>query len=314
MATVATYIKIPKLNPLRWLKYANNTRDDFFTNEISDYEQPEKYSQKFCPLDPIGAQIQILTAKVPLYKMELVDTYGNVVATAAATVMHTDSTTGYSYIHFTLLCPSVTGCYFAKMTITFDNGYMYIPEVYYSEPLQIAATHPGTIIIDYSHDENDYGFIFQKSLLGLAYSGLAVVSPSTLYRIRVEGGLWMNDKNTGTSDDIYIDDSHNSRLLNSIPYNIYTWTIGNARGIPQWLMDKIVRVFSCAFVKINGTYYTKNDGAAFDIQTTERYTMRSATIETLLRENTYTDDYVGVVSKIPVGIGSWAIGFNFRVS
>lgn len=314
MPLTLTYLKIPKINPLRWLKYADNTRDDFFTNEISDYEQPEKYSQKFCHYDPITAQVQILTSKVTAYTMQLVDTYGNVVATAASSVMYNDTTSGYTYIHFSMITPVVTGCYFAKLTFTVSNIFTSKYEIYYSEPLNIAATHPGTIVIDYSHDENDYGFIFQKSLLGMTYSGLAVVGPSTLYRIRVEGGLWMNDKNTGTSDDIYIDDSHNSRLLNSIPYNIYTWTIGNARGIPQWLMDKIVRVFSCAFVKIDGTYYTKNDGAAFEIQTTERYTMQSATIETLLRENTYTDDYVGVVSKIPVGIGGWAIGFNFKVS
>lgn len=316
LAASTIYVKIPDLNPLRWLKYNNNTRDDFFVNELADVEQEEKYYQIFEQLDPINAQIQILPSVVTAYKMELVDQHMQVVKTASASTLYTDAVTGFRYVHFNCIPAGLVGCYFAKLSLTVDTGSTYIYDVYYSEPLDIQSSHEYSIQIDYRHDENDYDMVFQPAATGL--TSLQRINytarPNAIYRIRVHGGLWEKNRNTGSVDVLYFNESHDPRLLHSTPFRSVVWSFGNARGFPYWMYDKLARVFACSDTSIEGVYYTKDEGAELEKETVDRYPMVTASLAMLPKENTYSQEYSTTVQKKPRGIGSMTIGFDFIIS
>lgn len=317
LGTTTTYCRIPKLNPLRWLKYENNALNDFYLNEINEFEQSREYLQPFEKTDPINAQIQILAANVVSYRMELIDHDFNVKATATAQTLYTDPITGFRYIHFNMIPTAVAeGCYYGLITLSVNDGYMYRTERYISEPISLKTTHENTLAIDYRNDENDFDMLFQPVTVGVSSFNRLDISTSkgALYRLRVFGGLWSKDLKTGTDDVIYIDQTHDARILHSVPFNIFTWSFGSARGVPEWVYDKLVRIWCCSDVQVNGTYYTKNDGAAIEVETTDRYPMRSCRLETLKKENTYTDDYSIIVRKKQTGIGFMTIGFDFVIS
>ena len=132
--------------------------------------------------------------------------------------------------------------------------------------------------------------------------------------MRVHGGVWEADKGTASDDVMYINDSHDVTLLHSVPYNLQVLKFGDARGVPVWMYDKIVRAWACTFVQVDGQYYTKNEGATVEKEAVERYPMVTGSLEILPAENEYSDIYSAVVTKKPTGIGFDVVGISFRIN
>ena len=303
------YIKIPKLNPLRWLKYNGTSTDDFYYNLISDYEGKRYYEQPFEHGDPINTQVKYMASMVSSLKMKLVDEDMNVVATATNVPLYT--TTGWSYMHFAMTAPSLTGCYYGLITLTMTDSST---QVYISEPIRLAASHEGTIAIDYGHDENDFDMVFQVGAIGLSDTDALsyVSSDAIIYRLRIEGGLWTKDKGVGSDDVTYINETHDNVLLNAVPYNIYTYSFGTAQGLPYYILDLINRIFSCANTRIEGVMYTKNEGATLEVAGVDRYSLLTGKLKLLNKENDYSKSYaIGANNK---GIGYMTIAFDFIVT
>ena len=303
------YVKFPKLNPLRWLKYDGTSTDDFFYNQVPDYEGARLYEQPYEQSDPINAQIQYRTSMISSVKMELVDEDMNVVATATNVPLVTVGS--WDYLHFSMVAPALTGCYYGLITLTMTDSST---QVYISEPVRLAASHEGTIAIDYGHDENDFDMVFQPGAVGLSDTDALsfVSSDAIIYRLRVEGGLWSKDKKVGSDDVVYINESHNSTLLNAVPYDIFTYSFGTAKGVPFYILDIINRIFSCANVRIDDVMYTKNESAGLDIAGVERYSLQTATLQLLYKENESSKSYaIGANNK---GIGYMTIAFDFIVT
>lgn len=314
MPLYTEYIDIPKCNPLRWLKYNDNTKDDFFVNSISDFEQPESYCQLFQQTDSIITQVRLLKSFVSSYKMEIVNEYLAVVQTASSSVIYDDGT--YLYVQFAVVPSTLNGYYFGKLSFEFTDATITRGDVYYSEPLNIRATHENTILIGYRHKTNDFGVIFQRKLIGITPARRIATTPQStaLFYLRVHGGVWEADKGTASDDVMYINDSHDVTLLHSVPYNLQVLKFGDARGVPVWLYDKIVRAWACTYVQVDGQYYTKNEGATVEKEAVERYPMVTGSLEILPAENDYSDTYSAVVTKKPTGIGFDVIGISFRIN
>lgn len=310
---MSSYIRIPELNPLKWLKFDNNTLDDFFANAVTP-ESPEWYAQPFEQKDTIRSQVRLVPDRFTSYKMELVDEDLNVVKTALTTVIYQDVTNNYNYIDFAVTPTALVGTYYALITLNYAFGGLAYTDRYISEPLDIQVTHDGTVPIDYGHDLNDYDMMLHP--LAVGKTGLQLInytSEGRKYRLRIHAGLWSKDITTASSDTIYIDQTHSPRILSAVPYKQFTWTFGNARGFPVWMFDKLARIFCCAYTQIDGLYYVKEPDATLEAQSTERYPMRTATLLMALRENVYSSEYERTVSKIPKGIGTMIIGSTFVI-
>lgn len=152
--------------------------------------------------------------------------------------------------------------------VTFEKGFYYftIPELnWISEPFELTDEAPNTLYIEYSNSEMYQDIIFD--------------SPFTP-AIRVPAILKF--KNVSSRDTIYADQMEAETMLNSVPYRIWEFILGGQGGVPDWLIDKVARIFGCDSLKIDGRFFTKADGATWERVELENYPMSGWKIE--LRE------------------------------
>jgi hypothetical protein len=307
------YLVLPKLSPFHFVKRQNGL-DEFFTDSISDLEQTVVFKQKHNATDPLTFQMKVLTSHLKTatdYYAQLIDDDEVVYATFNSEVLYTDSD-GWSYIHFNKTLQANTmavfpdGTYVIQVVFTLSDDST---DDYLSEPIEIKQSHENTILLGYRHSENDFDMIHQKKLIDYKTDidagtttpqSLIVAAP--VYRMRVEGGLWSKDEAPASDDVAYVDETRSTKMLSSTPFNKYLFSFGNNDGLPNWLIDKINRVFSCEFVKIDRTFYTKSDGASFaQLHFTERYPMGAWSLEVVPYENDYSKTYKALMTDDGVG-------------
>ena len=142
-----------------------------------------------------------------------------------------------------------------------------------------------TVLIACSHDENDFDFKFIDSVYNVTRTIIQ----------RVEGGFKSDGQLPGGKYTMYQDLQFKPVILNAVPYNTYRLTVGNNIGVPNWVIDKLNRIFSCSSVKIDNVEYTRAEGAKFEpVNRDPFYPSGIWTIDLLKSENPYSDemDYV----------------------
>jgi len=327
MTLFYNYLQIPHVNPFKFVK-STNTNDRFFKDGISSLETPATYHQLWEADDAMTFQIQAkltFLSKVHKPVYELVDCEGNVIKTFDEYVMHVDSDS-WAYLHLSTVFQQVgantfpEGTYYIRMTFTLlDN---VTQNVYYSEPIDIAYKHEHTVLLGYRHSANDYGTVFQKKLIDYktqidagTKNPYDLISPYPLYQLRVRGGLWSKDFKPSSDDKIYSDQTHDTKILSSIPFNVYRFTFGDNEGIPNWMIDKINRIFCCEYVLIDETdYYTKRDGASLEqVAYTFRFPKGAWAMDLERYDNAYTKIYRAFRTK-PGYIGGATISSGFLIN
>ena len=311
MATIGNsilYVKIPKLNPMKWLK-AEFGVEDYFTNSIIDFEHPAEYLNPFQIGDPLNAQMAFNMNFVSKYAIQLIDCNDNVKATASAVTMWTDSS-NYRYVHFNLVSTGLSeGIRYMLLTVTLTTGQI---QHYITEPIDLKTTQENTVYLDYSNSVNDFGMIFQSPNI----SALSRVRPSTvkkkpIYRLRVKGGYWSGGFQPASDDIVYTNQSWDFQTVSSIPYVVRTLTIGDAIGVPNYIYDIVNRIFACNYVEVNDVQVNKIEGAKLEVARMDRTALCSMTIDIAKADNEYSDEYS--FSLVRTGIGFEIIGFNLVV-
>lgn len=258
---------ISKINPCHYTEmdpvlipqYISKHMDDWmFSETIRPHQQPVEYYHTWLTVDSIREQIKTNYTPVIL-KLKRCD--GSEVYSQNFDTKQQDADRPGTYIRQTELDLS-----------TFAPGYYYReihigsgPFVLVSNPFRIAETTPGTLYLEYSH--------FEK------YGGIYFQSPITM-TLRVPAVLDYND--TPSKDTIYEDEPLSETLLKSTPYRIWDFKLGGSRGVPPWLADKVKRIFGCSELRIDGRYYTKQEGNKWDRTEQENYPMHGWKIQ--LRE------------------------------
>lgn len=320
MATINNtlkYVKIPKANPFRWMKAINGLQD-YFQNEISPFETKVTYVNPFEFTDPLNAQIVFDMDYVTAYRIELINCLNVVKKTATAQTMHNDADK-WRYVHFNMIpgAAFTEGIYYLKLTVTLYTGQV---DYYITEPIDLRASWPNTVYIDYGHSENDFDMIWSRA--GLSFSSLRVVRISitkvtftALYRLRLHGGYWSKDFMPSSDDVVYNDQSWNFKTVSSIPYEVRKVTFGDGRGIPNYLAGILNRIFACTNIAINGERISKIDGAKLEqINRPDRYPMAGWTIDVAKYSNDYADEYSQTMVQQAFGINNMIIGFTFLVN
>lgn len=125
-----------------------------------------------------------------------------------------------------------------------------------SECLNVKTHHEGSIRFDYTNSRNKFSVVFDAATD--PYVGM----------FRVEGDL--TDFKPSSIDSTYADDSHDQTLIDSIPFNQFSLSIGGSGkkgaygGVPDWVCDKVNRIMSCDQVRIENQYYCKSEGAQWE--------------------------------------------------
>lgn len=152
-------------------------------------------------------------------------------------------------------------------------------DVWVSEPQEIYETLPQSLYFQYKHYERYGDVIFQTG-----YEGA----------IRVEGVLKFTTP--GSKDTVYEDQPLNVTMIKSVPFRVFNLILGNTRGLPPWLVDKINWILGCSDMRIDGRYYTRGEDSEIELNESELYPLMGMSIQ--LREKlnrssiAYQDDSV----------------------
>lgn len=277
-------IKIPTLNPFRFHKVGDG---DFLQNLIPFFEdQNARYCQKYNFGDLLYLQFLIqganLTGGAYAPTLRLVD---NSDVTAHTFTVEATSTaavySGFSSYNVVENFPTVTeGVYYLKLAAYVPkdpNGFDYAEMVFYSEPIYLKASHDNTVLIKYRLTYNDFDCIFTDDL-----------AP---FHFRVEGGVRSEGFTPGGKFTMFSDLDYQPVMLQSIPYNTYKWSFGPGRGCPNWIGDRLNRIFACDEVTIDSVAWARGENSKIEAQRESLYPFAGWTIDLLKVENEHSDGW-----------------------
>jgi len=270
--------KFPYLNPIRFHQYGVN---DFFYNEIPGFEVQRGWVQPYVMGDRPYLQIHGSSPTATM-TMRLIDNEGTVYKTwgvyySGYSYGLTETTYVYQWGNpFPYSSQISEGIYFLKLEISDTEGSM----IFYSEPIKLTALAPdNTVRIIYTHDENDFDVIF---------TGSNIVGE---FMLRIDGGMKSEGFLPGGKFTMFQDLDYNSVMLQSQPYNIEKWTFGPANGCPNWMGDKINRIFGLSDITIDGVGYSRNENAKIDRAGESGYPLAGWTIELVKTANPYKEEF-----------------------
>jgi len=132
-----------------------------------------------------------------------------------------------------------------------------------SEPLNILVSHPNTVFLEYKNSR---------------YHGDVIFETGREFGLRVEGTIGVNSFTPGGKRQVYEDEKLNPTVLSAKPYRTFTLSIGGSSGVPDWMIDKLMWIWSCDNVLVDGKSYAMTD-ESFDFKTEDGYPMRGVNIK-----------------------------------
>lgn len=249
---MANIINLPFINPYKFVvetltiddKYNTAPFDDAFVdNQILEWQQQSVYYQKVQNNDGIYFQFNSNYGPVSCV---LVNCNNTVVATGIITPVVSTyfkvPFVGYNcFIDISNTSTITEGIYYIKLSVGSPSTIIL------SEPLYIKEKHKNTMLFEYSNDSNAFDVIFQNK---------------EIFSLRCEAA--MLGFQPGSSEVVYEDEPANLTTLSAYPFRTWKLKIGEAKGVTDWLIDKINRLLSCNTVKIDGKHYTKNEGSKLE--------------------------------------------------
>ena len=283
--SVTGLLYIPKLNPLRFHQV---NLGDFWQNQIpsSDYQDV-----KYCQLVNAGdifylqflAAFDMTTADTVVTLIDndltVIDTY-----TVVDNGAYGDLTSFYIKDYF----PVTTGVHYVKITINYADA----SASFLSEPINI-GTHTDTIFMMYRHSQ---------SILDCKFGGVDL----PMFYLRVKGGLKSDGFSPGGKYTMYNDLDFRPVMLQTQPYNLYKWTFGDGRGIPNWVAERINLAFSLDYTFIDNVQYMRNEGAKLEVNRDGNFPMAGWSLETLRVDNAYSEAFTS--GGATIHDGTWDDG------
>lgn len=183
------------------------------------------------------------------------------------------------------------GQYYLYMEVPFDTDNDTVPNLYkafISEPIDLKAKHPKTILIEYSNSFNKDNVIFEQV--------------PKKFALRVEGALL--DVQHKVRRTVFIDQGENPKLLSATAYKTCKLIVGGDQVlIPDYLIEKLNHAFALDSVYVEGREFVGVEGAAFEKETLDDYPLFSANIEIQEAEtgagNRFRDGGLTIFSEIP---------------
>lgn len=224
------------------LNYNTRYKEDFLYSETigSLYEQ-QPYAQPWQSNDIIP--FQVLSNYAP-HQLELYDCNGIQIDTFVLTYKSSSI--------------EVTGqkAYEAQIALNgYNEGYYQfkiksgspVLETYVSEWIDLKSLHTNTVLIEYTHDENDFDMVFE--------TGIEL-------KLRVHGEVAQFQP--GSDRTVFVDQPRNLTQLFGKSFSTEKFIIGDTWGVPDYMIEKINNIFLCSTVLIDGKQYVGNEGAKFE--------------------------------------------------
>lgn len=246
--TMGNFIFTSDLNPLHFVKYNyalppkykyKDMYDDQQQNRNDRYVGKPFYKQKWQTTEKI--HIQCITKGLATIDVTVYDANGDSYFTTPMTVTADPAvrTPNVRWDHLLDITAFPAGYYIVVLSA--DGVNLRI-----SEWLDIKASHPGTLLFDYSHTTNKYKFY---------WNGIA--KPC----IRVEATLLKEYVDSSFTE--YTDELANNEMLDGIPVMKQMMRLGNGAGVPEWMANKINRILLLNRTFLENKHYTRTTESKF---------------------------------------------------
>ncbi|MDR1340835.1 MAG: hypothetical protein LBK58_12390, partial [Prevotellaceae bacterium] len=230
---------------------------------LKDQLPRDGYSVKYEQGDMTCIQLFCIDAEFEV-KIYLRDVSGKLTGTFAVNTSTVRDENGIMIRFYTALIKFSQvneGGYYIEISIKNNIGEVCS---YYSPCIDVRKRHRKTFLTEYFNSENINNVLFDNG---------------TSFALRVEGGFLPKSYIPKVQETIYQNQSVEFKLLQSMPYNSNTLTVGRERGVPDWIFDKVHRALSCDNTIIDNVAMTKIEGAAWSPNEEEGYNFRTWKIE-----------------------------------
>jgi hypothetical protein len=279
MTTLATsYLKVPRVCPYR---FHLNGVGDFFVNEIPHGETKVGY----CIKDHWGAYIYFqylsLKSSLGLTTVDICDASGTSIHILETGPMDTLTKVDENYYcyyakgNYPLPGVHADGVYYLRISFEYSPG---LYKVLYSEPINLKTSHTDVIEIEYEHTKNDFDVIWTDP-------------KSSPMFLRLVGGMHSDGFTPGGKFTMYENLKYQPVILRAVPFNIEKFTFGDSRGIPNWVAERISRLFACDKVYINDIQYSRNEGAKLEKQAERGFPLAVWDLELIRSFNEQSDEF-----------------------
>ena len=171
-----------------------------------------------------------------------------------------------------------------------------------SEPFEVCSSElvkEETMLVRYSHKDNNSVFdtVFWNG------------EEQTYFELRVEAGFKAGGYAPKVNNEQYRNQRQEIVELYAMPYESWTLTVGNASGVPYWMVQMLNRVLCLSDVQMDGKGFVRSESAVPELtQTMEDSQLFQATVVLEPRENSV----VGMGGRPEAPSGSPFVGFSIE--
>lgn len=244
MAEVTKHIEIPDMNPIRFIKENHpfagyqTLFSSWFKNQLSAWSIQTDYCQKFNLGDYIGVQIFVAglyADEVTKIQLQIVDCKGNIKWEFLPTWTGAlpGNTWNYNGVDYSMTTVNWQVSFFpyvkeeGKYYLRIKLPYAYDGDTYHdyhlSEPISLKQSHDGTRLLEYISYTNKLNVDYRKMF----------------FHLRIEGDVVLDDVNRQVT--AYDDQQMHKRQQEAQTYRLRALRMGNPKGCPMWLYDKVNR-------------------------------------------------------------------------
>lgn len=229
--------------------------DAWHCEQVRDWEMKRYYQQKWKKSDTTKLQIESSIAPETL---KVLDVNGQQVKTISWTAVFTEI--DYKIYECTFDISDLNeGVYYIYQKVVFGlTDWPYI-----SEPIHSKTSWPRTRLFTFSNTFND--------------QDIAWTATGMEMKFRCEADI--QDPDFPRDRSAYINQTRNITNLSGIPYRTFKLVIGEAPGVPAYIVDILNRIFCCDTIDIDGLLYQSDEGSKWEINRVKGYPMIGAQID-----------------------------------
>jgi hypothetical protein len=252
-------------------KYNNHHIDeDFYSKYVNKEDTFFKYLIPFQTTEKIVLQfLGIFDAEGWQYTANIIDLFGNYIVNVPVIYgpVVANSTKKIYSVDFPLGTIN-EGCY--AIQIVYDNGLFHSQKII-SEPFSVKKYRDNTKLFEYTNDRNIQDIFFDAS-------------PGLKFQLRLN--CILTELNTKNKAFNYEDENYNLTTLSSVVFRNWVLEFGKfGEYLPEYMADKIERIFGCKDVQIDGVYYSKPEGSNMDAKRIVGITACTYTLDIREKEN-----------------------------
>lgn len=257
-------VDISILSPLQFTKEGYTNPLPYNTKWHEDWQYPDTFTPTFTTPDYLQPweltdilPFQILSNYAP-HQLELYDCMDNPVQGGSFSFTYVptsiEATGQKCYQAAVAMAPFAEGVYRFRLRAGVSGAGAL--ETYISNYFEVRDYHEDTVLIEATHDKNDHDIVFETGIV---------------CRLRVHGGVFEFQPNTDRV--VYTDQRRNSTQLSARVFNTGYFIIGDAAGVPNYMIEKINLFNACRTVLYDGKQFTATEGARFEAQREVLYSL-----------------------------------------